>query len=57
MLYKELLSHTILTGNIIYFSLIIENIFSILNNKRSLLLKNNNPIKVKYIFIYINNLP
>ena len=57
MLYKELLLYIILISNIIYFNLIIENIFSALNNKGSLLLKNNNFIKVKYIFIYINNLP
>jgi len=56
MLYKELLLYIILIGNIIYSSLIIENVFSILDNKGSLLLENNNLIKVKYIFIYIDNL-
>jgi len=56
ILYKELLLYIILISNIIYFSLIIENVFSVLNNKGSLLLKNNNLIKVKCIFIYINNL-
>jgi len=57
MLYKELLLYIILIGNIIYSSLIIENVFSILDNKGSLLLENNNLIKVKYISIYIDNLP
>jgi len=57
MLYKESLLCIILTSDIIYFSPIIKNMFSTLDNKGSLLLKNNNFIKVKYISIYINNLP
>ena len=56
MLYKESLSYITLISDIIYFSLIIENVFNMLNNKGSLLLENNNSIKVKRIFIHINNL-
>jgi len=56
-LYKEPPLHIISINNIIYFSPIIENMFNALNDKGSLLLENNNPIKVKCISIYINNLP
>ena len=56
ILYKELLLYIILISNIIYFSLIIENVFNALNDKGSSLLENNNSIEVEYIFIHINNL-
>ena len=57
MLYKELSLRIILTGDTIYFSLVIENVFSALNNEGSLLLENDNFIEVECIFTHMDNLP
>ena len=56
VLYKELLLCIILTGDIIYFSPVIENVFSALDDKGSLLLENDNSTEVEHIFMHMDNL-
>jgi len=56
-LYKEPLSRTILTDDTIYFSLVIENVFSALDDEGSSLLENDGPIEVECISMHMDNLP